>query len=176
MARPEQPVSPVEAGRASRADVPRPDARPQRPMVAPRVAEPVRPEGPTAPRPHRARPARTTTAGARKAGHIPRPSLHRRCSRETQPRLGTTRTSSAPGSSSASRPHRRRIVPRRCVLRSSVSRSGSRKTGPSRRSDWLIAPELPVSKRGAGNFFGRQQTIAPDRLLGTGNLKPGTGS
>jgi hypothetical protein len=51
VARPQQPVSPVEADRASRADVPRPDARPQRPIVAPRVAEPVRPEGPTAPRP-----------------------------------------------------------------------------------------------------------------------------
>jgi hypothetical protein len=50
VARPQQPVSPVEADRASRADVPRPDARPQRPIVAPRVAEPVRPEGPTAPR------------------------------------------------------------------------------------------------------------------------------
>ena len=51
MARPQQPVSPVEAERAVAADVPRPDARPQRPIVAPRVAEPVRPEGPTAPRP-----------------------------------------------------------------------------------------------------------------------------
>lgn len=51
VARPQQPVSPVEAERASRADVPRPEARPQRPIVAPRVAEPVRPEEPTAPRP-----------------------------------------------------------------------------------------------------------------------------
>jgi hypothetical protein len=51
VARPQQPVSPVESERATRADVPRPDARPQRPIVAPRVAEPARPEGPTTPRP-----------------------------------------------------------------------------------------------------------------------------
>ncbi len=46
-----QPVSPPEAERASQPEMPRPEARPQRPMVAPRVAEPVRPEGPTASRP-----------------------------------------------------------------------------------------------------------------------------
>ena len=51
VARPQQPVSPVEAERASRADVPRPEARPQQPIVTPRVAEPARPEGPVAPRP-----------------------------------------------------------------------------------------------------------------------------
>ena len=49
VARPQQPVSPVEAERASRADVPRPDARPQRPIVTPRVAEPTRPPQGAAP-------------------------------------------------------------------------------------------------------------------------------
>jgi len=51
VARPQQPVSPVEAERATPANVPRPEARPQRPIATPRVAEPVRPEGPTNPRP-----------------------------------------------------------------------------------------------------------------------------
>ena len=44
VARPQQPVSPPEAT-AVRPQMPRPEARPQRPIVAPRVAEPVRPEG-----------------------------------------------------------------------------------------------------------------------------------
>lgn len=49
VARPQQPVSPPEA--VSRPEMPRPEARPQRPVVAPRVAEPARPEAPTVPRP-----------------------------------------------------------------------------------------------------------------------------
>jgi hypothetical protein len=49
VARPQQPVSPAEA--ASRPQMPRPEARPQQPAVAPRVAEPARPEGQMPPRP-----------------------------------------------------------------------------------------------------------------------------
>ncbi len=41
VARPQQPVNPVEAERGSPADVPRPEARPQRPIATPRVAEPA---------------------------------------------------------------------------------------------------------------------------------------
>ena len=44
-------MRPAEAERANRADVPRPEARPQRPIATPRVAEPARPDEPAAPRP-----------------------------------------------------------------------------------------------------------------------------
>lgn len=40
--RPQQPANPPEA--VARPEMPRPEARPQQPVVAPRVAEPVRPE------------------------------------------------------------------------------------------------------------------------------------
>ncbi len=50
-ARPQGPIAPTEADRVSRASVPRPDARPQQPAVAPRAVEPARPEGAMAPRP-----------------------------------------------------------------------------------------------------------------------------
>ena len=125
----------------------------------------------------RAQPTRTTTAAVRKAGRIPRPSRHRRCSKETQPRPGTMRTSSAPGSNSARRPHRRRIALRRCIRRNSVSRSGSRRTGRSRRSRLVDSVGIASLQTGTGNFFVLPTNHRPhDRLLRTGNLKPGTGS
>jgi hypothetical protein len=54
VARPQQPVG--QPAQASNSEVPsRPEARPQRPINAPRVNEPMRPEGPGAPRPPQGR-------------------------------------------------------------------------------------------------------------------------
>ena len=44
VARPQQPVDSRGGCASSMPEMPRPEARPQRPVVAPRVAEPVRPE------------------------------------------------------------------------------------------------------------------------------------
>src|ERR1700730_16727640 len=56
VARPHPPVSPREPTQASGSETPsRPEARPQRPIGAPRVAEPLPPQGQTVPRPPQAR-------------------------------------------------------------------------------------------------------------------------
>jgi hypothetical protein len=50
VARPQQPVRPSEPAQANSEVPSRPEARPQRPIEAPRVNEPMRPEGPGTPR------------------------------------------------------------------------------------------------------------------------------
>src|SRR4029077_4518284 len=48
-ARPQETARPGKAGPASSAVMPRPDARPQRPVAAPREAQPMRPESTNTP-------------------------------------------------------------------------------------------------------------------------------
>ena len=92
----------AEADRASRASVPRPEARPQRPIVAPRVDEPVRPEGPrSASAAGRARsqgwshPAGQARAAS--AAKKPGPGAGRR---EQVPQLAATAPAGRPGAES----------------------------------------------------------------------------
>ena len=113
-----------------RSGMPRPEARPQRPMAP--QAEPVRPQAaPTPPRPPQGQARGMTKIVLRRAGRIPRRDPRLRCSKGTKHSRAKTRTNSATGSNSASRLRHHRTG--RCS--NSISRHDRRKTGRNSRAE-----------------------------------------
>ena len=110
--------------------MPRPDARPQRPIATPRVAEPVRPEGREAASTQQGDRRRRCSQGWSHPQAKPAPPVQQRNpaqARDDENKFRNwqqQRQQAAPAQNRAPQVH----------ARNSVSRSGSRKTGRSRRS------------------------------------------